>query len=306
MKRFSSQQGGYTLVEMVLVSALFILVLGATLDAGLGAEKLNTTSQNRQYQADGARNAVERVMRELRNLARRIDAPVISRATATDFVFQTSDPARTWVRYCLQPTSQGTRLWSAASAQSLSSSMTGPCPGSGWQRQVLIADNVVNTAPGRDFPLFSYACATSMPTTCPATTAELGRILTVTMDLWVADKGADTPTRVTSTVYLRNQNEPPVAAFGSRALASRQVILNASASYDPEGRNLRIMWFKTPAPTFTCDQGAPPSALLWTGVTFNYTFAATDGLSGSQTSFDLVVCDAGGLQARATGQVTIP
>jgi hypothetical protein len=170
----------------------------------------------------------------------------------------------------------------------------------------MIVDDVVNTAPGRDFPLFSYACASGLPATCPSSVAELGRILTVTMDLWVAGDGSDTPTRVTSSVFLRNQNDPPVAAISSRSLASRQIILNASGSYDPEGRNLRFMWFKSPAPTFTCDQGAPPSALLWTGVTLNYTFAVTDGLSGSRTSFDLVVCDAGGLQARATAQVTIP
>jgi hypothetical protein len=304
MSRLRSEEG-VTLVELMIVCAVFTLILGATLDAGLVSEKLNGQSQNRQYQSDDARIAVNRTMRELRNLARRIDTPVISRATATDFIFQTSDPSRTWVRYCLKATDTGTSLWTSSSAGALTTAMTGACPGTGWQRAGQVVDGVVNTAPGRDFPLFTYACAAGLPSTCPSTAAELSRILTVTMDLWVEADTGD-PTRVTSTVFLRNQNEPPVAAGSARSLASRQVILNASGSYDPEGRNLRIMWFKTPAPTFTCDDGPPASALLWTGVTLNYTFAATEGVSGSTTSFDLVICDVGGLQARATVQATIP
>jgi hypothetical protein len=182
--------------------------------------------------------------------------------------------------------------------------MTGACPGTGWQRTGQVVGGVVNQV-GRDFPLFGYACGASLPASCPSTTADLSRILTVTMDLWV-DTGTGEPTRITSTAYLRNQNEPPVAVASARSLATRQVILNATGSYDPEGRNLRVMWFKSPAPTFTCDEGPPPAALLSVGVTLNYAFAVTDGVSGSTTSFDLVICDAGGLQARATVQATIP
>jgi hypothetical protein len=147
-----------------------------------------------------------------------------------------------------------------------------------------------------------------MPATCPATSSELSRITTVTIDLWIDEDSARKPgaSRMTSAVFLRNQNEPPVAALSSRPLTSRQVILNASASVDPEGRTLEFLWFRAPAPSFTCDAGPPAALLLWQGITLTYSFPAADGPAGTQIPIELVVCDAGSLQSRATSLVSIP
>jgi hypothetical protein len=248
-------------------------------------------------------------MRQLRNLARRIDVPVISRANPGDFIFQTSDPQRTWVRYCLQTRTDGRIwLWALTTPGSVSAAMSGTCPGTGWTRMDAVATNVTNLANNRNFPLFSYQCVKGAPVTCPAGAADYGRIRTVAMDLLLDDNLARDPkeARVSSAIYLRNQNEPPVAAFTSRPAGTRAIILNASSSYDAEGRNMRFLWFKAPAPTFTCDDPPVAAPLLWQGVTMTYTFPQSDGASGTSKTMELVVCDPGGLQARVTASVMIP
>ncbi len=309
MMRRLRDQRGFTAAEVLIVSSLFLVVLTATLESTSVFNRLNYQNQRNNDQVDRARRGVDRTVRQLRNLARRIDAPVISRAAANDFIFQTSDPERTWVRYCLQTRTDGrVWLWGLSTPGTVSTTMSGPCPGSGWAGSAVVAKNVTNYASGRSFPLFSYSCVKGAPAGCPATPADFGRIRSVTMDLLIDDNLRVNPpeTRVSSAVFLRNQNDPPTATFTSRPTGNRSVILNGSASIDPEGRNLRFMWFKAPAPSFTCDQAPLASLVLWTGVTLSYVFPSSDGPSGSQVGMELVVCDPGGLQARATAQVTIP
>lgn len=309
MMRRLRQQGGFTAAEVLIVSSLFLVVLTATLESTSVFNRLNVQNQKTNDQVDRARRGVDRTVRQLRNLARRIDAPVISRAASTDFIFQTSDPNRTWVRYCLQTRTDGrVWLWGLSTPGSVTATMSGLCPGSGWAGSSVVAKNVTNNADGRSFPLFSYSCVKGSPVTCPATSADFGRIRAVTMDLLLDDNLRMKPpeARVSSAVFLRNQNDPPTATFTSRPTGTRAVILNGSASIDPEGRNLRFMWFKAPAPAFTCDQAPDPTLVLWTGVTLSYTFPSSDGASGTSVGMELVVCDPGGLQARATAQVQIP
>lgn len=308
MRRRVTDERGFTLVEMLVVSTLFLVVLTAVLDATASFNRLNHQNQQLNDQVDRARRGIDRGVRQLRNLARRIEAPVIARAESSDFIFQTSDPQRTWVRYCTALQADGrTWLWSLTSPGEVTSSMSGPCPGTGWERRDLVATNVTNYAAGRSFPLFSYGCVKTAPAGCPSGAADFGRIRTVGMDLLIDDNLTKRPpeARVTSGVYLRNQNEPPVLEAKSRPSGSRQVILNASASYDPEGRNLRFYWFRAPAPAFTCDVPAP-AQVLWSGVTYTHTFLPTEGEPGTLRPIELVACDPGGLQARVTVQVAIP
>jgi type II secretory pathway pseudopilin PulG len=308
MRRLRAQ-AGFTLAETLIVSTLFLVVLTATLTAVATYNRVNTKDQKHNDQVDRSRRGVDRGMRQLRNLARRIDAPVIARADASDFVFQTSDPQRTWVRYCLQTRTDGkTWLWALTTPGSVTTAMSGACPGTGWTRMDAVATNVTNLANNRNFPLFAYSCVKGAPMTCPSSPADYGRIRTVAMDLLIDDNLAREPkeARVSSAIYLRNQNEPPIAAFTSRPAGTRAIILNASASYDAEGRNLRFLWFRAPAPTFTCDDAPVAAPLLWQGVTMTYTFPASDGASGTSKTMELVVCDPGGLQARTTASVVIP
>jgi prepilin-type N-terminal cleavage/methylation domain-containing protein len=302
-------QRGFTLAETLIVSTLFLIVLTATLTSVASYNRTNQRDQRHNDQIDRSRRGVDRGVRQLRNLARRISAPVISRAESTDFIFQTSDPERTWVRYCLQTRPNGkVWLWALTSPGSVTTAMSGACPGSGWSRTDIVAQNVTNLTAGRTFPLFAYACVDGAPATCPASADDFGRIRTVAMDLLIDDDLTKHPkeARVSTAVFLRNQNEPPTASFTSQPAGTRQVILNASASFDAEGRNLRFLWFRAPAPSFSCDLPPVADPLLWSGVTLSYTFPATDGESGTQKTMELVVCDPGGLQARATRAVTIP
>jgi type II secretory pathway pseudopilin PulG len=309
MRRWTREEGGFTLAEIMVVSSLFLVVLSATLTAAASFERLNHSSQQVNEQVETARRGVDRSMRQLRNLARRIDEPVIKRAERSDFIFQTSDPERTWVRHCLQQREDGsTWLWALSSPATVSLAMAGPCPGSGWTRRDVVVKNVTNYQGGRSFPMFSYGCVATAPAGCPASASDYGRITSVRMDLLVDDDLTKDPheARITSAVYLRNQNEPPVASFSWRPIAARQILLNASASFDPEGRTLRFMWFRAPAPTFNCNQQPPTGTLLWQGVTLPHTFLSTEGVAGTLRPLELVVCDPGDLQSRATQQVTIP
>ena len=310
MRLHAREESGFTLVEMVVVSALFLVVLTATLMSTSTFNRLNHQNQRVNDQTDRARRGVDIAVRQLRNLARRIDVPVIARAAPDDFIFQTSDPERTWVRYCLQTRTDGTVwMWGLSSPGAVSSAMSGPCPGTGWTGRNSIAQNVTNNASGRTMPLFTYSCVKGAPAGCPATTADFSRIRSVGVDLFLDDNLTRKPpeVRVSSAIFLRNQNEGPVVVPPtSRPVGTRKVILNASASYDPEGRNLRYLWFRAPAPPFSCDVPPPVDVLLWSGITLTHTFLPTDGPSGTVVAMELVVCDPGGLQGRATAQVTIP
>ena len=309
MKRLNDDERGFTLVEMIVVSSLFLVVLAATLQSTGTFNRLNVQNQRLNDQTERARRGVDLAVRQLRNLARRIDAPVIARAEPTDFIFQTSDPERTWVRYCLQSRTDGkTWLWGLSSATAVTTGMSGPCPGTGWAGRNSIATNVTNVSGTRTLPLFTFSCVATEPATCPSSPADYTSIRSVGIDLFLDDNPALDPkeVRVSSAIFLRNQNEEPVACYHSRPSGVRQVILNASCSKDPEGRNLRLLWFKGSAPSFTCDVPAPADQLLWSGVTLTHTFLPSDGPSGTQKAMELVVCDPGGLQARHTTMVTIP
>jgi prepilin-type N-terminal cleavage/methylation domain-containing protein len=302
-------EDGFTLVEILVVSSLFLVVLAATLSAAASFNRVNITSQSVNDQITRARSGLDRGVRQMRNLARRIDAPVIARASSDDFIFQTSDPQRTWVRYCLQTRPDGkVWLWSLNTPNPVSAEMSGPCPGTGWTRYDAVAENVTNLTAGRNVPLFTFGCVSGAPAGCPVDSTDYGRIRMVSMELLIDDNPRTNPpeARVSSTVYLRNQNEPPTATFTARPAGTRQIILNASASFDAEGRNLRFLWFRAPAPPFTCDLPPIAAPLLWQGVTFNYTFPSSDGPSGTVRAMELVVCDPGSLQARFTANVTIP
>ena len=310
MRRLADQRG-VSLPELIVVSLIAMIIIGATLTAAGAFNNVNQTTHTREQQLNHARVAMERGMRQLRNLARRISAPVIARATRSDFIFQTSDPSRTWVRYCLQTREDGkVWLWALAAPAAVTSTMSGPCPGSGWTLHDVVASSVTNTSPTGDYPLFRYGCVATAPAACPAagSASDLNRINSVTMDLFIDDNTSRNPpaSRLTSAVFLRNQNEPPIGEFGSVPVATRKVLLNASASLDPEGRTMRFMWFNAPAPSFSCDQPPPASAVLWQGISFTHTFLPADGASGTQRPIELVVCDPGDLQSRVVHQVTIP
>jgi len=312
--RAHRRQDGFTLIEVLLVCVISLVVLGATLTAYsalLRAERDNTRQTD---EIENTRLAMEHAARQLRNLANPTATATSTIAVAADydFIFQTSDPTKTWVRYCLQtsgsagstPASPGRGLlWEMESnAPAVTAAMRAECSGSvaGWAKHHLVADHVTNRVGGADRNVFTFSCSVGNPPACPASEAEFPKITNVALDLFTDTDLARRPSekRLSSAVYLRNQNELPTAAFTQRPISSRRVLLNASASIDPEGRTLQYFWFKNGAPVEAelndCTK-RPVTNKVAEGVTHVHDFPISDGTANGVTSkpFWLVARDPG-------------
>jgi type II secretory pathway pseudopilin PulG len=310
MKRTAhAPEAGFTLVEMLVVCVISIVVLGATLTVFTAMMRGNSENERQHEEIEHTRLAMEHSVRQLRNLANptSTSTSTINKAEDYDFIFQTSDPTKTWVRYCLQTSgapgvsTSRARLWEMEStALNVTTEMQGPCPGaSGWNRQRVVADYVTNRIGGVDRNVFTFRCATTAPASCPASSADYPKITNVGLDLFTDIDPARRPTekRLSSAVYLRNQNEAPTASFTVRPISSRRALLNGSGSADPEGRTLEFFWFKNDAPTAAelQDCTTPPPSKIAEGVTYVHDFPTTDGAANGATSkpFWLVVRDPG-------------
>ena len=155
----------------------------------------------------------------------------------------------------------------------------------------MVADHVVNTVNGKDRPVFSFNAPTS----------ELPKITLLRSDLFVDVDPDRRPleSRISTGVYLRNQNQVPTASFSvaSGGTGTRRFLLNGSGSTDPEGRTLSYSWFSGANPDLADTTCSSTDALgcIGRGVTLDYTFPASAG-NGTQT-FTLLVRDPGGLTA---------
>ena len=317
MTRRLRRQDGFTIVEVLLVCSISVIVLGATLSAWTAMVNASRGTELQRDNVESARVAMDRAARLLRNLANpSVNAvTTIDRAEDYDFIFQTSDPAKTWVRYCLKTDgtaspAQGV-LWESESATAnLTAGMRGPCPGSGWTTSRMVVQSVSNRVGGIDRNVFDYACTPVAPAGCPASTAEYPKITSVSIDLWVDAKPADRvgEMHVSSGVYLRNQNEAPTAMASVSRLGTKRVLLNGAGSSDPEGRTLEYFWFEGTAPTADEIKNTPCTApypnTAWRGVTYDKTFDT--GAIGEPRTFHLLVRDPGCLTAMTSITTTIP
>jgi prepilin-type N-terminal cleavage/methylation domain-containing protein len=310
------REAGFTLIELLLVMVISIVVFGATLTAWLSVVHSNTAADRQRDNVETARQAMDRAARQLRNLANPTVNAVktIDRATDYDFIFQTSDPAKTWVRYCLD-TSAGTSrgvLWeneSPASTVNITTNMRLACPGKDWATSRQVVTGVTNQTGGIDRNIFTFHCAVGAAATCPVDDTEYSKITTVGIDMWIDAVPGDRASEmhVSSGVFLRNQNEAPTASFRYGPLGSRRVLMNAGGSSDPEGRTLEYFWFdKDPTTlpelkTTSCSASFPSA--VWQGVTFNKFFPT--GVASPQTYY-LVVRDPGCLISTTSLPVTIP
>ena len=331
-----NDERGITLVELLVVIALSIGVLTATLttfDNFIRADKDNNV---RNDTAEIARNALDVQARQLRNLAKRVASPVIDTVGPYDLIFQTNDPLRTWMRYCLSTSTPAStargRLWvgelavpSAATPTPVTALMRSACPGSGWSSTRIVTDYVTNRRAGLDRPLFSYTCSSG--TTCTTDATRYDQVIAIEAQSILDTTPGTGPAelRVASSVYLRNQNQPPVASFqATPSSASRTVTLNASGSTDFEGRTLAYYWFKQQMPAIASIDCAHPDPVagattrtLWgtgtiflgAGITLTHAFPLLDGIAGASRTIGLVVCDPGDrfpLDGVLTHSVQIP
>lgn len=294
------EEHGFTLPELLIAMVMFVIILGATLSIFDASGHLSSANARQSDSIEESRVAIDQVTRQLRNLASpTTPQSTIDTATAYNLVFQTDDPSKTWVRYCLL-TNAGAQTGTLYYATSPGSTLTdlqkgGTCPGSGWPTPPrVVAQDVTNQAGGQDRPVFSYQCTSGALAGCPASSSDNNFIVfaNVRLDIDVNPGHAPAEKQVSSGVYLRNQNEAPAASFPMPTnvppAGSRTIILNASASSDPEGRTLHYYWCK--GSTAPCSSTS--SFFIGTGVTLTYTFPPSD--TGAQT-ITLTVQDPGGL-----------
>ena len=294
---------GFTIMELLMAMTISLVLLGAALTSfDLFMKNTSVTVKTDEALAR-TRNGVDQMARQLRNLANPTNSgSSIDRATSYDFVFQTSDPSKRRVRYCLQSSPGGTNdiVWfqTAAGTGPMTPEMTATCPGTGWDKRVQVATQIVNRINGADRRVFSYGCHGGTPGTswCAGSASTYERIVSARVDLYLDVNGSGKvpdAVRMSSAVYLRNQNEQPTASIAPvSSLGRRTVLLNASASSDPEGRTMQYQWFKgagtLPAPD--CAGGPLDQGTIGTGVTLTYVFPDADP---SPQQIRLRVIDAG-------------
>jgi len=284
------------LIQLLVAMSIFAAVLGATLVTFQSFDMLSRRTVDRTASQDSARTSVDRLVRDLRNLASPTIAQpqAVDKASDYDLVFQTVDPIGPntganaanikRVRWCLDMSSPANeklyvqdQTWTTLATPAMPS--TSGCPGSGWSSTTIMASNITNAYNGQNRPLFSFDSTT------------LTAIREIHVDLYSDLDPAKAPneTHTTSGVFLRNQNAAPVASFSYALSGSSAIVLNGSQSYDPEGNALQYSWL---------DNGVK----VGTGVTFSY--AVTPN---SNHSMQLQVFDPAGLPgSSATASIHIP
>jgi type II secretory pathway component PulJ len=294
--RLQDERGEMGLIQLLVAMSIFAAVLGATLVTFQSFDMLSRRTVDRTASQDSARTSVDRLVRDLRNLASPTIAQpqAVDKASDYDLVFQTVDPIGPntganaanikRVRWCLDMSSPANeklyvqdQKWTTLATPAMPS--TSGCPGGGWSSTTIMASNITNAYNGQSRPLFSFDSTT------------LTAIREIHVDLYSDLDPAKAPneTHITSGVFLRNQNAAPVASFSYALTGSSAIVLNGSPSYDPEGNALQYSWL---------DNGVK----VGTGVTFSY--AVTPD---SNHSMQLQVFDPAGLPgSSATASIHIP
>ena len=287
----SGERGDFTLPGLLVAMVLMLLVIGATFGVFGTADTLQRKSELTQDAQRQARDAVDRMTLELRNMASPSnDAPqAIQGTTSNDIVFQTvgktkpTGSANAWnvkrVRYCLDGAGtlwRGEQTWTTAAAPAPPTAAGGACPGT-WSA-ARVANGVVNGTR----PVFRVNA--SDPT----------HITDVDVHLFVRVDARQNrgETELSSGVFLRNQNRFPTAAIDVVAVNAQGILLSAADSADPEGDTLRYEW------TDLSRNNQP----IGSGVTVLYPSAGLQ--KGQQYNIQLKVTDAGGLYTTATKWVT--
>jgi type II secretory pathway pseudopilin PulG len=305
------EERGMSLAEILMVSALLIVVLGAALTPIELLSRVQTVNANQNDSQDNARNAVAIMARNLRNTSGQNQ--LVNLASPYDLVIETVDPkpkpagslnARNLkrVRYCLDTASGGQvsltsgRIWEQSFTWTTAvppNTMPGAtCPDSGWGTSRVIANFVTNKATSAHRPtakpLFTYFPAG----------AALDTITSIRVSVFSDRNWAKDPreTELTSGILLRNQNGAPTASFTATpgTAGSKKITLNAGTSTDPEGLPLTFRWCDVTTVT-TCDDTTK------IGTSTLYTYTAP---SATPRKIVLHAFDIGGLQAIA-GPLTV-
>ena len=275
---FARAHDGFTAVELVVAMTLGVGLFVATLtvlDVFQNDSRFNLLRNETQ---DNARVAVDRLARELRN----VSAPSVKEAGALEqakrysLTFQTinSTPAAKGelegnvtdamrVRYCLDNTNPSDEIlwretmhWKTELPPALPTSTA--CPDLNvfdWDHAEELVTHVTNRIGGQTRPLFVYG---------PAGASLTSQITAVEPTIYsdLNPGGRPGERLIGTTIYLRNQNRTPVAAFTATELGPQRVYLDASESADPNGLALSYRWWDNGASLNTTSQQyeTPPLA----------------------------------------------
>jgi prepilin-type N-terminal cleavage/methylation domain-containing protein len=245
---------GFTLIELLVTMAIATIVFGATLSVLDVFQKNNVVDQHRNEVQDSARNAMDQIARQLRNVA----APNSGSAGALlvtknySMIFDTGDSTSSYawennksqtmmVRYCLKNTEAENEVlwmqvkrWKTAEGPAEAPTPTG-CPDlSGyWESSRQVVQHVTNKIGGQARAMFKYSAATA-----PQTAS-----VEVAMYLNLEPGNPKRENELTTGVGLRNANRPPIAAFTVTRISGGEFIrLDGSASYDPDGLAITYKW----------------------------------------------------------------
>lgn len=309
--------GGFTLVELLIAMSLSLIILVATLAVFARMERGTRDNQRLNDAQTQVRVATDLLARRLRNLASpAVDTQQpLERATAQDLIFRTVSATGTATaanpenvernRYCLRA-SDGAVLMQRQTWSTVVKPMPTDtaCPGSGWDVQAgssgdhrVVAEHVTNGSR----PVFLYEVSPTPGTyaeTSSVDNPELFSAIGLRVRLFVDSDPRHPPkeTTVTTRVFLRNQNRPPTPSFDVKA-TGLSLLLNASASEDPENHPLRYEWLDRGVPLVDRDGkalGATSSALT--------SFAAAPGTT---YELSLRVSDIGGLSETTSPAVNV-
>ncbi len=292
-----SDERGFTLIEVVIAASLMVIVVIATLSVLDAFNSNAVANQARNDAQDSARNTLDLLTRQLRNLASpTFDRPqAIDVAGPYDLVFQTVDSNAPpngssnsanikRVRYCVSASGKlysEQQTWTSASTPASPSTLGSPCPyGAPYSSQRLLATNVSNQTGSR--PLFTFT-PTSWTTGSPTS-----QIYGITATIYITTAGVHShEISLSSGVYLRNQNQAPTASF-SYSVNAGSIALDGSASSDPEGQPLTYAWTDNGTAISGCS-----SVVCYDPVT-----------QGSSHTITLTVTDPGSLTGTSTQQVS--
>jgi prepilin-type N-terminal cleavage/methylation domain-containing protein len=310
------EDSGLTLIELLVAMAIATVVFGAVLTALDAFQSNNRVDLLRNEAQDNARNATDRLARELRNVA----APTTGSAGALEqavtpaeeaegrpasVTFQTISSAAIKgqnttgamrVRYCLNDSTPSNEvLWRQVQTWELKEALSIPsatsCPAEGWTSSTQLVRYITNRNGGQKRPAFVYG---------PAGATEVSKITSVELTLYL-DVNPSQPrpgeTQLTSSISLRNANRTPIATFTATE-KNGHLLLNASESVDPDGLALTYKWTEGKE---IAGKGEGEKEISSTAQTYE-----TAALEKKSYTFWLRVTDPGGLTASTKKTVTIP
>jgi prepilin-type N-terminal cleavage/methylation domain-containing protein len=300
-RRVLQQEGGFTLVELLVASMLMLVVMGALYAAITTFQQSTVRTVSQNDAQEQARSATDLLARQLRNLvmpANPAGGP-LEQYGPYDLVFETigtsvsagNPTGVSRVRYCYDSSVPDngkvwvqTQTWTTATPPAIPSTVV--CPSSAWPTQRIVARYGVNQVSGQNRPVWST-------TAYPSSSTDPADIVAIRTDLFVDQDVTRAPgeTRLTTAISLRNANRRPAAAF-TASQVSTHITLDASASVDPEGQPMAYSWSVS---------GGTCSPALGNAASVDCAGLA----SGTTATFTLTVTDSGGLTSTTSHPVTV-